>query len=373
MSLHCGAGIWYLLTMGSFADPGAGMQFGALGTSSAAKHGLAPEFPTREQLLQIVTAQADVARLGLDLPSVMQLVCNETLALVAADGAVVELVEGDDMVYRAAAGMGVEQLGMSLPRGSSLSGLCVADNQALICDDSEVDPRVNREACRVVGVRSMVVIPLHHRGETVGVLKAMARAPQQFHESDAHLLAMVSDVMAVAVYLAQRFTRSELLRQALRDPLTGLGNRALFMEQLRALITLAVRRGQQSALFLLDMDGLKLINDTEGHQAGDAALINLGARLRAAVRPCDVVARLGGDEFAVLLADIDDAFVTQTIATITAALAQPFLHGNKALAICASLGMVRIPEAGTDPDDLLHQADAAMYVQKRQRQKSRRS
>ncbi len=359
--------------MGSFADPGTGVKSHAAGLLPADAGLPGQEFPTREQLLQIVTAQADVARLGLDLPSVMQLVCNETLALVAADGAVVELVEGDDMVYRAAAGMGVEQLGLSLPRDSSLSGMCIAQNLAMICHDSEKDSRVNRAACRAVGVRSMVVVPLQHRGESVGVLKAMARTPNHFHDSDVRLLTMVTDVMAVAIYLALRFKRSELLRQALRDPLTGLGNRALFMEQLQGLITMAARRGRRSALLLLDMDGLKRINDDDGHQAGDAALITLGERLRAAVRPGDVVARLGGDEFGVLLADIDDAIAAQIVATITGAIAQPLQRGEKTLSISASLGMVLFPDAGTNAASLLDMADAAMYAQKRRRQKSRRS
>jgi diguanylate cyclase (GGDEF)-like protein len=145
------------------------------------------------------------------------------------------------------------------------------------------------------------------------------------------------------------------------------------MEQLQGLITMAARRGRRSALLLLDMDGLKRINDDDGHQAGDAALITLGERLRAAVRPGDVVARLGGDEFGVLLADIDDAIAAQIVATITGAIAQPLQRGEKTLSISASLGMVLFPDAGTNAASLLDMADAAMYAQKRRRQKSRRS
>ena len=87
--------------------------------------------PTRDKLLEVIAIQTEVARQGLDLGGVMSLVVHRTLALVDADGAAVELAEGDDMVYRAAAGMAGGCLGLRLQRQASLSGLCVAQGQAL--------------------------------------------------------------------------------------------------------------------------------------------------------------------------------------------------------------------------------------------------
>jgi hypothetical protein len=95
-------------------------------------------------LLEIIRAQTEIAKLGMDLGAVMAFVAERVQQLTHAGGAIVELAEGDDMVYRAAAGMAKNQLGLRLKREGSMSGLCVAEGAALQCDDSEQDPRVDR-------------------------------------------------------------------------------------------------------------------------------------------------------------------------------------------------------------------------------------
>src|SRR5579885_932165 len=130
--------------------------------------------PDSERLLQVIKIQAEIAELGMDLGAVMALVAQRTQSLTHATGAVVELAEGQYMVYRAACGLAERQLGLRLKREGSLSGLCVAEGRPLRCDDSETDSRVNREACRIVGLRSMVAVPLKHVDHVVGVLKVMA-------------------------------------------------------------------------------------------------------------------------------------------------------------------------------------------------------
>src|SRR6185369_10554343 len=111
-------------------------------------------------LMAIIQTQTEIAKLGLDLGAMMELVAEHIQLLTNAQGAIVELVEGDEMVYRAAAGMAGSQLGLRLKREGSLSGLAVASGEILHCRDSETDPRVDLAACRRVGVRSMVVAPL---------------------------------------------------------------------------------------------------------------------------------------------------------------------------------------------------------------------
>lgn len=166
--------------------------------------------PTREQLIQVINIQTEIAKLGLDLGGVMQYVVEKSLSLVNADGAVIELAEDGEMVYRAATGIAKNQLGLRLKIDASLSGLCVMNGETLSCDDSESDPRVDHLACRRVGLRSMIVMPLKHQGITVGVLKAMSTQPNKFERRDMTLLGMLSEVVAAAMYFSVRYDNDDL-------------------------------------------------------------------------------------------------------------------------------------------------------------------
>src|SRR5262245_60184328 len=112
--------------------------------------------PSPPQLLAVIRTQTEIAKLGLDLSGVLALVADRARGITGAAGAVVEIAEGDEMVYRAASGSAAGLLGLRLRRSTSLSGLCVAAAVPLHCDDAEVDPRVDRDACHRVGLRSMV-------------------------------------------------------------------------------------------------------------------------------------------------------------------------------------------------------------------------
>ena len=190
--------------------------------------------PSREKLLEVIAIQTEVARLGLDLGGLMNLVVGRTLNLAHADGAAVEMAEGDDMVYRAAAGMAANSLGLRLKRGASLSGLCVREGRALHCDNTLTDPRTDRAACEKLGLRSMIVVPLRHDGETVGVLKAMSSKVGHFNERHVALLELLSDLVGAAMYFATRYAPGELFHKATHDGLTDLPNRSLFLDRLRA-------------------------------------------------------------------------------------------------------------------------------------------
>ena len=108
-----------------------------------------------------------------------------------ADGGVVELVEGDEMVAGAVSGAAAGSLGVRLSRAASLSGLCVRQGVPLMSEDTETDPRVDREACRRLGVRSMIAVPLIHRGYAVGVLKVVSSQDSHFKDSDQTILELM--------------------------------------------------------------------------------------------------------------------------------------------------------------------------------------
>ncbi|MBI5612435.1 MAG: PAS domain S-box protein [Gammaproteobacteria bacterium] len=146
------------------------------------------------------------------------------------------------------------------------------------------------------------------------------------------------------------------------DTLTGLPNRQLLRDRLRQTMFEADRSGRVAAVMLLDLDRFKFINDTLGHEAGDTLLKGVAERLTACVRHGDTVARLGGDEFTVVLANVarvdDVAFVTQKI---LGSFVQPFTIAGRELFVSPSIGITLYPHDDRDIDNLLKNADAAMY------------
>ena len=155
------------------------------------------------------------------------------------------------------------------------------------------------------------------------------------------------------------------------DSLTGLPNRLTFMELLDQSYKRAQREGTSLAVLFLDLDGLKQINDTFGHSMGDAVLKGFAMKVKAAVRAVDVVARLGGDEFTVLIDDLrtPDA-VEAVVDKLEAALKVPTMVAGHSMLISASIGVAQRHARDTTPEELLADADAAMYRSKNQRKSS---
>ncbi len=158
----------------------------------------------------------------------------------------------------------------------------------------------------------------------------------------------------------------ELEHQALHDSLTDLPNRVLLLDRLNQAIHANQRNNHQLALFMIDLDRFKEINDTLGHHYGDIILQHVANRMRKALHKSSTVARLGGDEFAVLLPSIDDIQAPANVAMeIINAIDQPFLLEEQAFHVGASIGIAIFPEHGTDTSTLMRHADIAMYVTKK--------
>jgi diguanylate cyclase (GGDEF)-like protein len=147
------------------------------------------------------------------------------------------------------------------------------------------------------------------------------------------------------------------------DQLTGLANRTLLQDRLRQALLLAQRHGHKVAVFMLDIDHFKRINDSLGHADGDVVLATVGKRLLSLVRQTDTVARMGGDEFVVVMPDFTDlADVKRCGAQIVETAAQPVRIEDREIAITVSVGLCLYPDCGLGIDELLKNADAAMYV-----------
>ncbi|HYK05792.1 MAG TPA: EAL domain-containing protein [Thermoanaerobaculia bacterium] len=171
-----------------------------------------------------------------------------------------------------------------------------------------------------------------------------------------HWVAFLRDVTAT------KHQVSSLRHQAMHDALTGLPNRTLLFDALESAVVNAQAKGTMTALMLMDLDRFKEVNDTFGHQFGDALLKQVAFRLQNQMRTGDVVARLGGDEFAVVLPSTADAHSTAiTARRILNTLEQPFVVEAQVLEVGASIGIALYPEHGTDARTLLRRADVAMY------------
>lgn len=157
-------------------------------------------------------------------------------------------------------------------------------------------------------------------------------------------------------------TNEQLQHDAFHDALTGLPNRALFKDRLGQAIERYNRRPDAGfAVLFLDFDRFKVINDSLGHAAGDALLVALGERLRGCVRPADTVARLSGDEFTILLEDVTVKDASHTAERVQQLLRRPFLLTGKQVSITVSIGIVPSDFGYDRPEDVLRDADLAMY------------
>jgi diguanylate cyclase (GGDEF)-like protein/PAS domain S-box-containing protein len=175
------------------------------------------------------------------------------------------------------------------------------------------------------------------------------------------------DAVLVAVHdVTERNQLEQQLRhQAFHDPLTHLANRPLFVDRLEHALAVRRHNGRGIAVLLLDLDRFKTINDSLGHSTGDEALVAIAERLVHCLRPGDTAARLGGDEFVILLEDVVELAEASGVASrIIDALNAPFLLSGRDVGIRASIGIVLHRDGDTTADDLIRNADAAMYAAK---------
>jgi diguanylate cyclase len=305
------------------------------------------------ELDHLAETQHAIATSQLDLDTVLDTVVQEARRLTDADAAVVEIPEGRELVYRATSGTAAQHLGLRLPTDAAISGLALRTNEALVCADTEADERVDREACRRVAARSLVVVPLRHDAQATGVLKVYSARRDAFGSEHVRVLSLLADMVASAL------ARAELLEQlnhmALTDELTGLPNRRSWYDHLERARARARRSKEPLSLVVLDLNGFKEVNDWQGHAAGDRLLRTVSACWSAVLRESDILGRIGGDEFAVILEQADKPMATQIAERLGASL-----H-NRGVTVATGIATW---DGSEDVESLLHRADAAMYARK---------
>ena len=202
----------------------------------------------------------------------------------------------------------------------------------------------------------------------IGYLTVIASTGWEISASQLVLrLTYMGTLAFLASFLARELKQNIAAHRhlALYDSLTSLPNRILVQDRLGQAIAVARRQGNKVALFVIDLDRFKEINDTLGHPKGDILLQEMGARLTEEMREMDTVARLGGDEFAVLVPDVVDTRGAEEIAErILRTVRRPFAIGDLTLDLDAGIGIAMFPDHGKDATMLLQRADVALYVTK---------
>jgi diguanylate cyclase (GGDEF)-like protein len=248
--------------------------------------------------------------------------------------------------------------------GEGLLGHALASGRTTIVPDLEVIDRfLRRDAARAAGLKGAVAIPVRVGRDLVAVVEFFAYGVVG---TDPELVQTLEHVaLQLGRVVERERARGALEHQATYDSLTDLPNRVLLRDRLAEAIHTAPRSKDGVTLLLMDLDNFKEINDSFGHQAGDAILRQVGPRVRDQLRHGDTVARLGGDEFAALLpgAALDDA--VRIAGAILRALEQPVAVDGQLLDVRASIGIAAFPQHGAGAEDLLQRADVAMYLAKR--------
>ncbi|MDZ4727988.1 MAG: sensor domain-containing diguanylate cyclase [Leptospira sp.] len=325
---------------------------------------------------QVLKIQTELTTAKPDVPLLLDLIAMHAKEITQSQSSVFELVEDGDLVYRAVCGAAKNLIGIRLPIANSFSGLSLQKKEILICKDSEIDERVNREACRLVGLRSMVVVPLYFETEILGVLKVFSSQPNFYSTETSNILKLLSGTMAALLFNAFRWAEREKSFQSMaylasHDALTGIYNRSAFYDHLRRGLSRIQTEKLTLSLAIIDLDGLKSVNDTYGHRAGDFFISRFASRFGKYIHDQDIFARLGGDEFA-LITISSDSFeaITNFILDALRLTEGKINFETTELFLKASIGISFFPIDGIDPESLVAIADSRMYENKRENKKN---
>ena len=242
------------------------------------------------------------------------------------------------------------------PVEQGIGGRAIVEARVIVRDEYEQEPHP-MPAPIAQRIATAISVPVYEHGTVAGSLTvASGTHDRRFAEHEQELLQAYARQAGLALAAARTV---DTMRHAFNDSLTGLANRALFLDRLEHALMRAQRAGRTVTVLYLDVDRFKLVNDSLGHVAGDALLVAVADRIKRAVRGAETVARLGGDEFAVLLEDAeseDDA--VRVARRITEALRAPLVVADREVTASASIGIASGDGAA---EDLVRNADVAMY------------
>jgi diguanylate cyclase (GGDEF)-like protein len=292
---------------------------------------------------------------SLDVAEIAEVGLRETLKVLGLHAGAVWIREGARLKLAKTIGLqlGEEEEFTETSRSAMLRVVEVASGPA----ESRVD--------RIAGQWSAIRAELRTKGVLLGAMTVATRLPRTFESSDLEFVAAVADQIAVALDRARQHTK-----EARTDYLTGLANRPEFERSMDRAVANAQRHKRRLALMMIDLDGLKDINDTYGHHVGDEAIRVLAQELQRAVRATDTSGRLGGDEFGVAMPEADERDAREVAARVRESL-DHLTFEKLPVPVEFSIGITAW-RPGMDWQAMYESADKNLYVDKRRRQAARK-
>lgn len=334
-----------------------------------------PEQTHEPELAEVLTEFARTMITDFPIQAILDHLIDRIVRMLPITAAGVTLIGPDQSPrYVAAsnpAALDFEKLQTELREGPCV--LAYLSGAAVVVEDLTDEPRFPRFAPRALadGMRAVITFPLHHGDHQLGALDLYRDSPGGLPEQAMSTAQTLADVASAYLINAQaRQALEDHSRRAselaLHDGLTGLPNRTLMLQRLEHAFERTRRTGSTSAVIFVDLDRFKRINDTHGHTVGNELLVAVAGRLKGLLRPPDTVARMHGDEFVILCEDLDHPDqATPIVARLTAAMSKPFRLPSTTVSISASIGIAFANHRLHDPEQVLRNADAAMYQAKR--------
>jgi diguanylate cyclase (GGDEF)-like protein len=320
--------------------------------------------------------------LARSLPEIQRIVRVAARELTGCDGATFVLRENGMCYYADEDAIAPLWKGSRFPMEICISGWSMLNGEAAVIPDIYVDDRVPHEAYEPTFVKSLVMVPIR-KLDPVGAIGAYWAHARQPSEQEVHLLQALADSASIAMEHAQVYSgleqrvrdrtaalekaNEEIRQLSITDDLTGLNNRRGFYHLAEPALAAARRDGRSCLLAFIDVDGLKGVNDEQGHSAGDCLIADVAQVLRATLLQSDILARLGGDEFCVLITQhkADPARLRERLVK---GFDRFNATGKRPYRLSASIGLMRTPATDSSTvDELLARADELMYADKKGR------
>lgn len=335
-----------------------------------------------ERLLRAVQ-ELSLAR---SLEDVQRIVRTAARELTGCDGATFVLRDNGKCYYADEDAIEPLWKGSRFPMEICISGWSMLNRQAAVVSDIYADDRIPHAAYRPTFVKSLVMVPIR-KLDPVGAIGNYWAYQRQPTDQEISLLQALADSTSIAmeniqVYaeLEQRVSdrtaelekaNEEIRHLSVTDELTGLNNRRGFYYLAEPALSAARRDGRSCLLAFIDVDGLKHVNDHQGHSVGDSLIVDLAGVLRATLRKSDILARLGGDEFCVLITEhgADEELLRERLVNAFNTFNET---ADRPYRVSASIGLMKAPATESSTvDELVAHADELMYAEKKKRASSR--
>jgi len=304
----------------------------------------------------------------LNLPELLDSVLERVLGVMEIEAGGIFLLDKqtEELVLKAYRGTSAEFVGRvgGLMVAEGFTGQAALSKKPFVVEDVAADPRLTRVGAKEEGIQSFAAVPIVAKDKVLGVMGVGSYRSRQFPDREVKLLSTIANQMGMAIENAQLYEQA--LELASTDGLTGLYNRRYLMEQVERELNRAERSNGSVSLMMIDLDGLKAINDRFGHHEGDSILKGLGGIIKVNTRASDVAARWGGDEFMLLTPETSSKGAGRIGERIRSQVEgyRPKIDGEE-VRITISVGIASCPAHASDVTQLLQRVDEAMYSAKR--------